>query len=197
MREAFSKTVSPTVSALEEAGVLSLLNQAVVSLQQIPKLVNEVGSGEVSFFLFGKDERSQYHNSCVDRSFYHRQVAYGARDFVPTPHAVRAAARKAYRARRTLVLEYSDDALDESDQIEELLKEAESITRMRRPMVDIDTQRMKLEGGHATPLLAPPLDVADRAEDLLGKDAARERLQYEQASKTVDELVRWLEEGNL
>jgi hypothetical protein len=96
-----------------------------------------------------------------------------------------------------LIVEYSDDALDESDQIEELLKESESITRMRRPMVDIDTQRLKLEGGHATPLIAPPLEVAERAEDLLGKEAAKEGLQYEQASKTVDELVRWLEEGKL
>jgi hypothetical protein len=125
------------------------------------------------------------------------QVADGARDFIPTPSTVQVAARKAYRARRTLILEYSDDSLDESAQVEQLLKEAESITRMRRPMVDIDVQRKVLPGGHVTPLLAPPLDVAIRAEDLLGVDASKERLQYMQASATVDELVRWLEEGNL
>ena len=95
------------------------------------------------------------------------------------------------------MIEYNDDPFDESDQIEELLIESERITRMRRPMVDIDTQRVKLEGGHATPLIAPPLDVAERAEDILGQDAAKEQLQYDQASKTVDELIRWLEEGNL
>lgn len=110
---------------------------------------------------------------------------------------MRAAARKAYRARRTLIIEFSDDSLDESDQIEQLLKEAESITRMRRPMVDIDVRRKVLEGGHATPLLAPPLDLAERAEDILGPDTSKERLVYQQASETVEELIRWLEEGNL
>jgi len=125
------------------------------------------------------------------------EVAGGARDFVPTPSSVRAAARRAYRARRTLILQYDDDALDESDEIENLLKEAESVTRMKRPMIEIDVQRTTLQGGHATPLLAPPLDLAVRAEDLLGKDTARERLMYAQADATVEELVRWLEEANL
>ena len=125
------------------------------------------------------------------------QVAQGARDFVPTPSATRAAARKAYRARRTLIVEFSDDPLDESDQIEELLKEAERLTRMRRPMIDIDVQRKVLEGGHATPLLAPPLEFAERAEDILGPETSKERLIYQQASTTVDELIRWLEEGGL
>ena len=124
-------------------------------------------------------------------------MANGARDFVPTPSATRVAARKAYRARRTLIMEFSDDALDESGPLEELLKEAERLTRMKRPMVDIDVQRKVLQGGHATPLLAPPLDLAERAEDILGSDTSKERLYYEQASATVDELVRWLEEGNL
>lgn len=125
------------------------------------------------------------------------QVAEGARDFVPTPAATRVAARKAYRARRTLILEFSDDSIDESNELEELLREAESITRMRRPMVDIAVQRKILEGGHATPLLAPPLDVALRAEDILGREASMERLSYQETDATVEELVRWLEEGNL
>lgn len=94
-------------------------------------------------------------------------------------------------------MEFADDGLDESEQIEQLLKEAESITRMRRPMIDIAVQRKVLEGGHATPLLAPPLDLAERAEDLFGVDTSKERLYYEQASATVEELMRWLEEGNL
>ncbi len=121
----------------------------------------------------------------------------GARDFVPTPAATRAAARKAYRARRTLIVEFADDSIDESNELEQLLKEAESITRMRRPMVDIALQRKILEGGHATPLLAPPLDLAVRAEDILGPEASKERLSYQQTAATVEELLRWLEEGNL
>lgn len=125
------------------------------------------------------------------------EVAAGARDFVPTPSTVRAAARRAYRARRTLIVQYDNDSIDESDEIENLLKEAESVTRMKRPMIDIDVQRTTLVGDHVTPLLAPPLDLAVRAEDLLGKDVAKERLLYAQADATVDELIRWLEEANL
>lgn len=65
---------------------------------------------------------------------------------------------------------------------------------MKRPMVEIDVQRKVLEGGHATPLLAPPLDLAGRAEDLLGTDTSKERLLYTQASDTVDSLIEWLED---
>lgn len=125
------------------------------------------------------------------------QVADGARDFTPTPASVRSAARKAYRARRTLLVEYSDDPLDESGTLEELLDEARSVTRMKRPMVEIDLQRRVLDGGHAAPLLAPPLDLAERAEDILGSDTAKERLLYAQADATVAEISRWLEAGNL
>jgi len=125
------------------------------------------------------------------------QVADGARDFDPTPAMVRSAAGKAYRARRTLILGYDDDPIDESDEVEEVLREARSITRMRRPMVEIDVQRISLSGGHVAPLLAPPLDVAGRAEDLLGLETSQERLGYREAAATVEALVRWLDEGNL
>ena len=54
-----------------------------------------------------------------------------------------------------------------------------------------------MEGGHATPCLAPPLDLASRAGDILGEDAAKGALLYTGVDKTVDELVRWFEEGNL
>lgn len=125
------------------------------------------------------------------------EVADGARDFVPSPSQVKAATRRAYRARRTLVLAYEDDTIDESDDIEELLIAAEQVIRMKRPMVQIDTQRRTLPGGHAAPLLAPPLDLATRLEDLLGAEAAREQLRYNEADQTVEELTRWLEESNL
>eukprot|EP00978_Attheya_sp_CCMP212_P038289 scaffold188246_cov27-Attheya_sp.AAC.1 len=125
------------------------------------------------------------------------EVAEGARDFIPPPQAVRAAARRAYRARRTLLIQYENDGIDESEETEELLREAETIMRMKRPMIRIDLQRTVLQGGHATPLLAPPLEVATKAEGLLGEDTARDKLLYTQADATVEELVRWLEEGQL
>mmetsp|Transcript_5924 Transcript_5924/g.9332 ORF Transcript_5924/g.9332 Transcript_5924/m.9332 type:complete len:431 (-) Transcript_5924:52-1344(-) len=125
------------------------------------------------------------------------EVAEGADDFVPPPASVRVAARRSYRARRTLILQYDSDPIDESDEIQAMLQEAESVTRMKRPMIAIDVQRRTLNGNHATPLIAPPVKIANQAEDLLGKDAAKERLLYKEADATVDELVRWLEEGNL
>lgn len=165
LRETYAKWAEPSVSALNDLGVLPVIHETIVSLEQIPKLIDE--------------------------------VADGAKDFNPPPALVRSAAGKAYRPRRTLVLGYKDDPIDESDEIEEVLKEARSITRMKRPMVEIDVERKELGGGHAAPLLAPPLDVAGRAEDLLGVDTAKERLGYTEAAATVEELVRWLEEGNL
>lgn len=105
--------------------------------------------------------------------------------------------RKAYRARRTLILEFDNDSLDESGEIEDLLKEAERIIRMKRPMVEIDLQRRTMAGNHATPLIAPPMDLALRAEDVLGEESAKEKLLYQQADATVEEIVRWLEESNL
>ena len=47
------------------------------------------------------------------------EVADGAQDFVPPPSAVRAAARRAYRARRTLLIQYDNDPLDESEEMED------------------------------------------------------------------------------
>lgn len=125
------------------------------------------------------------------------EVADGAREFVPQPIQVRAAARRSYRARRTLIIKYTEDPLDESEEIEELLKAASQVIRMKRPMIEIDVQRRDLPGGHAAPLLAPPLDLATRAETILGVEAAKEGLLYTQADQTVEELVRWLEESNL
>jgi len=125
------------------------------------------------------------------------EVADGARDFVPPPSQVKAAARRSYRARRTLLVRYEDDPLDESEELEELLQAACQVIRMKRPMIEFDVQQSKLPGGHAAPLLAPPLDLATRAETLLGADAAKERLMYSQSDQTVEELVRWLEESNL
>ena len=96
-----------------------------------------------------------------------------------------------------MIVGYKDDPIDESEEILEVLQEARSITRMRRPMVEIDVERKELAGGHASPLLAPPLEVAGRAEDLLGLETSQERLGYTEAVETVDALVKWLEEGKL
>lgn len=127
------------------------------------------------------------------------EVALGARDFVPPPAQVRQAARRAYRARRTLVIRYTNDPIDESEELEEILQAAQQIASMKRPLMPdaFRVQRCNLEGGHASPVLAPPLDLAVRAQDILGPDAAQEAFRYAEAENTVKELVRWLEEANL
>lgn len=125
------------------------------------------------------------------------EVADGARDFNPPPSSVQAAARRGYRARRTLLIQYKDDGLDESELIEKYLDESKTVMRMKRPMVDFDIQRTVLDGFHATPCLAPPLDLANKAEDILGEETARDSLLYNNADATVNELIRWLEQGQL
>ena len=123
------------------------------------------------------------------------EVASGARDFIPTPSNVKTAARRAYRARRTLLIKYDDDPIDETDDIEMYLKESENAMRVKRPMVRIDLKKVVLGGGHATPCLAPSLEIAEKAEEILGEGAAKDNLGYKGVDETVDELVKWLEES--
>ena len=125
------------------------------------------------------------------------EVAAGVREFCPAPDETASATRRAYRARRTLLVQYQDDPLDESDELQELLRAAAKVAAMKRPDVEIQVKRSNLKGGHAAPLLAPPLELATRAEDLLGVPEAKENLHYAAADATVAELVRWLEESNL
>lgn len=165
VREAYTTLIGPPVSALSQAGLTPVVFDFLETLEQIPKLIDE--------------------------------VADGAREFNPTPDEVTAVARRAYRARRTLIIKFTNDNLDESDKIEDLVQAAGQVIRMKRPMIDIDIQKREIPGGHSTPLLAPPLDLATRAEDLLGVAAAKEQLQYLQADMTVQELTKWLEESDL
>ena len=149
------------------------------------------------------------------------EVEAGARDFVPVPDAMSSAARRAYRCRRTLLVQFDNDNLDDSEQLEGYLKEAESVMKMKRPMITIDLQRKVLSGNHLTPLLGPaggeewgsaledalggilggPTSNVDIGEDGNGdvksNNTVREKLGYEQLEKVIEELVAWLDEGSL
>ena len=46
LRDQFSEAITPAVSTLSDAGVMSFFNQAVISFEQIPKLVDEVSDVE-------------------------------------------------------------------------------------------------------------------------------------------------------
>ena len=83
------------------------------------------------------------------------EVEGGARDFTPTPDAMSSAARRAYRCRRTLLVQFENDSLDDSEILEGYLREAESVMKTKRPMITIQLERKVLEGNHLTPLLGP------------------------------------------
>ncbi|KAL7451493.1 hypothetical protein ACHAWC_003323 [Mediolabrus comicus] len=149
------------------------------------------------------------------------EVEMGARDFVPTPDAMSSAARRAYRCRRTLLMQFENDNLDESEQLESYLREAESVMKMKRPMITIDLQRKVLDGNHATPLLGPLGGEDDALRDVLGTlsgvlpgivggGGGGEDVQDDgeagsmndsnsliPVENVVDELVAWLDEGSL
>ena len=57
-----------------------------------------------------------------------------------------------YRARRTLLIKFENDALDESEDIEKVLREANTIMRMKRPMVEMEVDLKVMSGTHITPL---------------------------------------------
>ena len=65
-------------------------------------------------------------------------------------------------------------------------------------MVDFDVKRVMVKGGHATPCIAPPLDIATKVEDVVAEEVVKDRLLDKgRADETVDEVVKWLREEDL
>ena len=81
-----------------------------------------------------------------------RIIAKGQREFEPTPSDTKEVCRRMYRARRTLLIKFENDALDESEEIEKVLREANTIMRMKRPMVEMEVDLRVMTGTHITPL---------------------------------------------
>ena len=97
------------------------------------------------------------------------------------------------------------------------MKEAESVMKMKRPMITIDLKRKVLNGNHLTPLLGPAggenwgtaledalgeilskgASEADKEGDDIKENSVRERLGYGQLEKVIEELIAWLDEGSL
>jgi hypothetical protein len=53
IREAFAQWAAPSVGQLKEAGILPLIHETIISLEQIPKLVDEVSEGLLGVSLRG------------------------------------------------------------------------------------------------------------------------------------------------
>ena len=79
-------------------------------------------------------------------------IAQGRREFEPSPADTKEVCRRMYRARRTLLIKFENDALDESEEIEKVLREANTIMRMKRPMVEMEVDLRVMTGTHITPL---------------------------------------------
>lgn len=123
-------------------------------------------------------------------------IAKGQREFEPTPADTKEVCKRMYRARRTLLLKFENDALDESSEIEKVLKEANTIMRMKRPMVEMEVDLRVMTGTHITPLtqnivldspknvplLQPLLDINDALTS-----SAREQVKIN-FLKTVNEV---------
>ncbi|CAM9741006.1 unnamed protein product [Discosporangium mesarthrocarpum] len=125
------------------------------------------------------------------------QIADGTREFTPSPEETRDVVSKMYRARRTLLVRFESDSIDESERMKDVIQEGKTLLRMRRPMVDMDLRYEIITGNHITPLtqnvfLNTPVDSVD---PLYG---VRKSMKAE-FLKTVNFLgqllVDWLEEG--
>ena len=144
------------------ASLPSSLTEALPSIVSVPAPIRSALDGLVSSparaalsstglpaLLLGSLDVAEQVPGLVD------EVEAGARDFSPPPAAVSSAARRAYRCRRTLLIQFGDDPLDDSEQLEGYLREAESVMKTKRPMITVGLRRTVLGGSHLTPLLGP------------------------------------------
>ncbi|CEM24371.1 unnamed protein product [Vitrella brassicaformis CCMP3155] len=93
------------------------------------------------------------------------------REFEPTPAEVKEAATRMYRTRRTLLVQFDNDAIDETDAVETVLKDAASIVRLQAPgngrgPSSLEIRKEVIRGTHVTPLtqnifLDTPFDPID------------------------------------
>jgi hypothetical protein len=100
-------------------------------------------------------------------------------------------------ARRTLVIKFENDSIDESDEVKGSIQEGKTLLRMRRPMIDMDLRYEVMRGSHITPLTQNIfLDTPfDRVDPLLGV-RTRARSNFLKTVNSVGILItEWLEEG--
>ena len=59
------------------------------------------------------------------------QVADGTREFTPTPTETRDVVSKMYRARRTILVRFENDSIDESEEMKGIIQEGKTLLRMK------------------------------------------------------------------
>jgi len=129
-----------------------------------------------------------------------QSISDGAREFAPTPDDTREVCRRMYRARRTLLVQFEDDSIDESENLMKVLQESRSIMRMKRPLVKMDVRMETIKGTHITPLTQnifrdPPavVDVLNPLGPPVRRYAQEQFLATVRSVQAL--LVEWLEEG--
>ena len=59
------------------------------------------------------------------------KIADGTREFTPTPEETRDVVSKMYRARRTIMIRFENDSIDESEGMKDVIQEGKTLLRMR------------------------------------------------------------------
>lgn len=83
-----------------------------------------------------------------------KTIAEGQLEFSPNPASTKDVLRMMYRAKKTLLVQFQTDSLDETQELEKLLVEANTIMKMKlnRGLVDMEIERRLLDGTHISPL---------------------------------------------
>jgi hypothetical protein len=80
-------------------------------------------------------------------------IGQGTEDFTPNAPEIKEVCRRMYRARRTLLIAFEEDTWDESLNMASVLREANTIMRMKRPMIEMEVNVKTIAGTHVTPML--------------------------------------------
>ena len=128
-----------------------------------------------------------------------KMIGDGELEFVPSPGDTKEVCRRMYRARSTLLLKFENDSIDESEEIEKVLREANTIMRMKRPMIEMDVELKCLGGTHLTPLtqnlfIDVPAELS--IPDILVKNQLRDLVEENLLLNVHDvkkEILNWLD----
>ncbi|CAM9818220.1 unnamed protein product, partial [Sphacelaria rigidula] len=124
-------------------------------------------------------------------------IADGTREFTPTPEETRDVVSKMYRARRTIMIRFENDSIDESEAMKDVIQEGKTLLRMKRPLVDMELRYEIITGNHITPLtqnvfLSTPIDNID---PLYGVRQSMKKEFLKTVNHLGQLLVDWLEES--
>jgi len=129
------------------------------------------------------------------------EIAAGTKEFTPTPTETRKLLGANYRANRTFIIQFENDAIDESPEIEGILRNAAvTLLASTNSSAHMEVDLKQLTGTHVTPLTQniilepPPLQWEGQAvQDPLSPVRQQVRENFLQTVNEVKTLiVQWL-----